>query len=98
MFPSAADLNHFKHFFLRFLKGVVVEERGFVFLGEKKKKRKKRKEKKEAHTHSITILFPTLLEYVLVGASSPSSSSSPPPRRREKTKTNKTTTTTDWEK
>lgn len=50
MFPSAADLNHFKHFFLRFLKGVVVEERGFVFLAEKKKKRKKRKEKKEAHT------------------------------------------------
>ena len=54
MFPSAADLNHFMHFFLRFLKGVVVEERGFcVFLGGKKKKRKKRKEKKgSTHTHT----------------------------------------------
>ena len=52
MFPSAADLNHFKHFFLRFLKGVVVEERGFVFLAGKKKEEKK-KEGKKGSTYTL---------------------------------------------
>ena len=54
MFPSAADLNHFKHFFLRFLKGVVVEERGFVFLARGKKKEEKKKEGKKGSTHTHT--------------------------------------------
>ena len=69
-----------------------------MFLGEKKRDSKKGlKKRKDTHTHSITILFPTLLEYVLVGLPLLSSSRSSTAATREKTKTNTTTTTTDWD-
>ena len=50
MFPSAADLNHFKHFFLRFLKGVVGKKGALCFWPGKKKEEKKKEGKKGSHT------------------------------------------------